>query len=306
MHPINVDVVTRLITEQFPEWASLTIKPVKHSGNDNRTFHLGEQMSVRLPSAASYVPQVGKEQRWLPVLSKELTLLIPTPIAKGEPSEAYPWPWSVNQWIEGEALSLENVTDLNQLATDLGAFLLALQSIDASGGPLAGEHNFYRGGSIAVYDEEARNAIDNNRDMFNESLLKELWQWALASTWQAEPVWVHGDIAPGNLLVKDGQLCAVIDFGILGVGDPACDAAMAWTFFDNESRKIFKNTLQMDEETWNRARGWALWKALITYDAHKNTNKAIAEESYRIIEVIVSDWERLSSQLVDYLDGNEI
>lgn len=93
---------------------------------------------------------------------------------------------------------------------------------------------------------------------------------------------------------KDGQLCAIIDFGILGVGDPACDAAMAWTFFADESRKIFKNTLQMDEETWNRARGWALLKALITYDAHKHTNKAIAEGAYRIIDIIGRDWQRLS------------
>lgn len=112
----------------------------------------------------------------------------------------------------------------------MGSFLIELQSIDASGGPLAGEHNFYRGGSLAVYDEESRNAIEHNKDIFNEGLLKKIWELALDSEWESEPVWVHGDVVPGNILVKDGQLCAVIDFGILGVGDPACDAAMAWTF----------------------------------------------------------------------------
>lgn len=112
----------------------------------------------------------------------------------------------------------------------MGAFLIELQSIDASGGPLAGEHNFYRGGALAVYDEESRHAIEHNKDIFNEKLLRGIWELALASKWNSKPVWVHGDIAPGNLLVKDGKLCAVIDFGILGVGDPACDAAMAWTF----------------------------------------------------------------------------
>lgn len=188
-------------------------------------------------------------------------------------------------------MSHKNINDINQFARDLGAFLNELQSIDASGGPLAGKHNFYRGGSIAVYDEESRNAIENSKDTFNEHVLKRIWELALASKWDSKPVWVHGDIAPGNLLVKDGNLCAVIDFGILGVGDPACDAAMAWTFFDKHSREVFKSVLNMDEETWNRARGWALWKALITYNGNKNSNQVLAEESYNVIKIIVDDYE---------------
>ncbi|MED1114620.1 aminoglycoside phosphotransferase family protein [Bacillus paramycoides] len=292
MNPINTELAKRLVQEQFPEWAHLEIKPVKFSGHDNRTFHLGKQMSVRLPSDAAYVPQVEKENKWLPILSKEITLPISSPIAKGNPSAEYPWPWSINKWIEGETVTKENVHNLNEFATDLGSFLVELQSIDASNGPKAGAHNFYRGGLISVYDEEARVAIENNKDVFDETLLKHLWDLALRSTWERTPVWVHGDIAPGNLLIKDGKLCAVIDFGILGVGDPACDAAMAWTFFDKNSRNVFKEVLCMDEETWNRARGWALWKALITYDANRNSNKRMAEESCRVIQVIVDDYER--------------
>ena len=290
MDPINVSLVQKLIQKQFPEWAQLEIKPVKFSGHDNRTFHLGKQMSVRLPSDAAYAPQVEKENRWLPILSKELSLPISAPIAKGNPSEEYPWPWSINKWIEGETVTKQNVRDLNEFATDLASFLVELQSIDASNGPIAGAHNFYRGGLISVYDEEARVAIENNKDVFDEALLKELWDLALQSTWERTPVWIHGDVAPGNLLVKDGKLCAVIDFGILGVGDPACDAAMAWTFFDKHSRSVFKEVLCMDKETWNRARGWALWKALITYDANKGSNEKVAEEAYRVIQVIVDDY----------------
>ncbi|TKJ03278.1 aminoglycoside phosphotransferase family protein, partial [Bacillus cereus] len=214
-----------------------------------------------------------------------------TPVAKGDLSEAYPWPWSINKWIEGDTVTKENVRDLSEFAADLGSFLVELQSINASNGPLAGTHNFYRGGLISVYDEEARVAIENNKDVFDEALLKHLWNVALSSTWDRKPVWVHGDVAPGNLLVKDGKLCAVIDFGILGVGDPACDAAMAWTFFDENSRNVFKEVLRMDEETWNRARGWALWKALITYDANRDSNEKVAEESYRITQVIVDDYK---------------
>ena len=290
---INIDasLVKRLINEQFPEWSKLDIRPVKNGGNDNRTFHLGENMSVRLPSAEAYAPQVEKEQKWLLRLSKELSLPIPIPLARGNPSKEYPFPWSVNKWLEGETLNLKNINDLSQFAKDLGLFLIELQSIDTNGGPLAGKHNFYRGGDIAVYDQETRQAIEQNKDILNVSLINEIWELGLNSKWAAKPVWVHGDIAPGNILVKARKLYAIIDFGILGIGDPSCDLAMAWTFFDETSRKVFKNILNIDDGTWNRARGWALWKALITYNGNRNFNNMIAEESYKIIKTIEHDYK---------------
>ncbi|ETI70514.1 aminoglycoside phosphotransferase APH(3') [Neobacillus vireti] len=289
---INTDLVIRLINEQYPEWSELYITPVKNGGNDNRTFHLGDYMSVRLPSAADYAPQVEKEQKWLPILAEKLSLPIPVPIAKGNPNEEYPWSWSINKWLEGEPLSHNNIENLNQIAKDLGLFLIELQAIDTDEGPLAGKHNFYRGGSLSIYNDETRNAIENNKEDFDGGLLSEIWQLALDSEWESKPVWVHGDIAPGNLLVKDGKLCAVIDFGILGVGDPSCDAAIAWNFFDDSSRKVFKNEINLDEATWNRARGWALWKALITYDAQKNSDKVKAKEAYNTIQIIVEDYKK--------------
>ncbi|CEG26316.1 aminoglycoside phosphotransferase [Bacillus sp. B-jedd] len=248
-------------------------------------------MSVRLPSASGYVPQVEKEQKWLPILAQKLSVPIPSPLAKGTPTEDYPFPWSIYKWIEGEALTRENVDDLNQFATDLGGFLVELQSINASGGPLTGAHNFYRGSHPSVYDQETRNSIKNNRDTFDEGILTRLWNLALDSRWELDPVWLHGDVAPGNILVKNGMLHAVIDFGILGVGDPSCDAAMAWTFFDHESREVFKAVLKMDEETWNRARGWALWKALITYEENKLTDVLKAKEAQNVILTIMEDSE---------------
>lgn len=288
---ITNEVVKKLIKNQFPEWSTLEIKPVAASGNDNRTFHLGEQMAIRLPSAEPYVPQVEKEQKWLPILAKELSLPISTPIAKGNPTKEYPFPWSINKWLAGETLTLSNINNINQFARDLGEFLVELQSIDANGGPLAGPHNFYRGGNIVVYDQETKEAIDQNKDALNAPLLNKIWELALDSTWKANPVWVHGDIAPGNILVRDGKLSAVIDFGILGVGDPSCDMAIAWTFFDSQSRQIFKETLNADEETWNRARGWALWKTLITFNWDKDSNKKSAEESLEIIKAIEQDYK---------------
>lgn len=291
MNKITVELVKQLIIEQFPVWSDLEIKPVKLSGNDNRTFHLGDNMSVRLPSAECYVPQVEKEHKWLPILANKLSLPVSKPLAKGSPSKYYPWPWTINEWIDGESSSKENISDLSQFAKDLGQFLKEFQSIDANGGPIAGKHNFFRGGDLAVYDKETRDSIDQTKEFFNKDLLTDIWQLALCSKWEREPVWVHGDIAPGNLLVKNGKLCAVIDFGILGVDDPSCDAAMAWTFFDTNSRNVFKNVLNFDENTWHRARGWALWKALITFTANKDHVTTIREELFNTINVIMNDFK---------------
>ncbi len=174
----------------------------------------------------------------------------------------------------------------------MGLFLKELQATDASQGPLAGKHNFYRGGSLSIYNGESQMAIENNKELFDSGLLSEIWNLALESEWESEPVWVHGDIAPGNLLVQDGRLCAVIDFGILGTGDPSCDAAIAWTFFDDTSRKVFKSELNFNEETWSRARGWALWKALITYDAYKDSDTGKAKEAFNTIFTIMEEYKR--------------
>ncbi|WP_088071819.1 aminoglycoside phosphotransferase family protein [Gottfriedia luciferensis] len=284
MKNITSEIVKELIKEQFPSWSDLEIKPVRVSGNDNRTFHLGNYMSVRLPNAECYVPQVEKEHRWLPFLAKNLSLPISKPLAKGKANQSYPYPWTINEWIDGDSLRNDNLNDVSQFARDLAKFLTELQSINAEGGPKAGEHNFFRGGNLVVYDRETKDSIENTKDFFKDKLLLEIWQLALSSSWSSDPVWVHGDIAPGNLLVKDGKLCAVIDFGILGVGDPACDAAIAWTYFDEQSRNEFKNALNFDEGTWNRARGWALWKALITFNENKD------KVSYQIIMKITGEF----------------
>lgn len=276
MVEINNELVSKLIKTQFPKWADLPIYSVEKSGHDNRTFHLGNEMTVRLPSRKEYAPQVEKELMWLPKLGQHLSLPISSPIASGKPAENYPFPWSINKWIEGDTVTYDNVKDLNQFAVDLAKFLKEFQEIDATNGPIAGEHNFFRGGSLNVYNEETQNALINLKDIFEVEKLSKIWADALQSEWEQDPVWVHGDVAVGNLLVRDGKLCGVIDFGILGVGDPACDYVMAWTFFDKESREIFRNTLECDENTWNRAKGWALWKALIVYDGcDKGSDMAI-------------------------------
>jgi aminoglycoside phosphotransferase (APT) family kinase protein len=288
---LNIDdkLVRRLISSQFPQWKDLSVRPVARSGWDNRTFHLGEDMLVRMPSAARYAHQVEKEHDWLPKLAPFLPLQIPRPLAMGEPGEGYPWKWSVYDWIEAESAALAQIANLNDFAALLAQFLIALHSIDSTHGPLPGPHNFYRGGSLAIYDGETRRAFAILRDKIDIETATDLWELALSTQWAKKPIWIHGDMSAGNLLVREGQLYGVIDFGQLGIGDPACDLAITWTLFKGESRKIFRSLLPLDADTWTRGRAWTLWKALI-YIVDDLTNMNFeAAQSWQIIDEILTD-----------------
>ncbi|MDQ4007264.1 MAG: aminoglycoside phosphotransferase family protein [Actinomycetota bacterium] len=263
MH-IDACLARRLVDSQFPQWADLPLSPVEPEGWDHRTFRLGTDKSVRLPSAEAYSAQVAKEQRWLPALASQLPLPVPAPLVLGGPGEGYPWAWSIYRWLEGETAETARVDDLDEFATTLADFLSALQRIDAVDGPPAGEHNFFRGGSLMLYDEETRDAISVLADRIDVTTATAVWEAAIASHWHGPPVWVHGDVSAANLLLHDGRLCAVIDFGSSGVGDPACDMVVAWTLLSGNSRETFRRAVAVDEPTWARGRGWALWKGLIT------------------------------------------
>jgi aminoglycoside phosphotransferase (APT) family kinase protein len=288
---IDVSLVRRLVAAQFPHWADLPITPSVPQGWDNRTFHLGEDMTVRLPSGPWYALQVEKEQKWLPKLAPLLPLPIPVPLAMGVPADGYPWHWSVYRWIEGETASSERIADLHQFATELAPFLVTLQRIDATGGPPPGRHNFFRGGPLTVYDAETRQAIAALDGKIYAEAASVVWEVALKATWHGQPVWFHGDVAAGNLLVKGGRLSAVIDFGTSGVGDPSCDLAIAWTLFEGESRDAFRAALRLDDATWARGRGWTLWKGLITLAQHIDTNPFEAGRARRVIDEVLADHE---------------
>lgn len=284
---IDAALVRHLMAAQFPQWANLPVEPVTPGGWDNRSFRLGQQLLVRMPSAPDYAAQVDKEQRWLPVLAPQLPLPIPEPIAQGAPALGYPCKWSVYRWIEGDTITRNNMASLHVLALDLAHFLRALQSIDATDGPAPGAHNFFRGGALSAYDQQTREALRQLRGRIDITAATEVWQAALASTWQQAPVWVHGDVSQGNLLLRDGRLGAVIDFGSCGVGDPACDFVMAWTLFDGHSRAAFRQALAVDDATWARARGWALWKALIVARGLSPTNALDWAQPWRVIGAVL-------------------
>jgi aminoglycoside phosphotransferase (APT) family kinase protein len=287
---ITPELVSRLVAAQFPHWADLPVRPVDADGWDNATFRLGEHMSVRLPSSQAYAEQVDKEHRWLPILASQLPLPIPEPLAKGKPGCGFPRPWSVYRWIDGQAAAVGRVTDLPAFAADLADFLAALYKADPSGGPLPGTHNFFRGGPPAYYDAETRAALAALHGQIDTDLAAEVWEAALAATWDGPPVWFHGDAQPGNLLIDaSGRLSAVIDFGTSGIGDPACDTTIAWTFLSGDSQRVFKQRLPADDATWTRGRGWAIWKAMIVLVGELDTDPHDAAFTKTVIEKILAD-----------------
>jgi len=286
---IDTSLVQRLVASQFPEWARLPLRPLVPGGWDHHSFRLGDAMLIRLPSAEPYAAQVQKERRWLPVLAPALPLAIPTPLALGEPAEGYPWHWTIYRWIDGEsAADRIDVGDGLDFASTLASFLDALQHVDCRDAPVPGVHNFFRGGPLSTYDAEARQAFRALDGKIDAGAALKLWQAAACTTWDRIPVWIHGDMSAGNLLVREGRLVAVIDFGNLAAGDPACDLAIAWTFLTRQSRSVFRSALPLDDDTWLRGRAWALWKASIVAAGMTSTNTVEADQCWRTLDAVLA------------------
>lgn len=286
----DVSLVERLLGAQFPQWADLPIEPVPSAGTDNAIYRLSHEMSVRLPRVHRAAEQVGKEHQWLPRFAPLLPLAIPSPLARGMPGDGYPWHWSVYRWLAGEDATIAPITDLSQAATELAGFLGALQRIDPRDGPPPGEHNFFRGVPLALRDTSTREAIGSLRGMLEADAVTEAWETALdAPAWQGPLVWIHGDVQAGNLLVELGRVTAVIDFGGLAIGDPACDLMIAWTLFSGKSRDVFCAVLSVDDATWARGRGWALSVALIALPYYLETNPAIVRAAQQAINAVLAD-----------------
>lgn len=295
MHDDELDIdeslIGRLLEAQFPQWADLPMERVRSAGTGNAIYRLGKEMAVRLPRVHWAVDQVNMEHRWLPRLAPFLPLAIPVPLAKGKPGEGYPWDWSVYRWLAGEDASLERIADPRQAALDLAQFIAALQRIDPTGGIPAQGHNS-RGLPLSIRDISTRKAIADLRGMIDTEAVTTAWEAALnAPEWDRAPVWFHGDLLPGNLLVEQGRLSAIIDFGGLAVGDPACDLMIAWGLFSGENREVFRKTLQVDDATWARGRGHALSQALIFIPYYLDTNPVGVGNARRAIDEVLADLE---------------
>ncbi|MEQ7126996.1 aminoglycoside phosphotransferase family protein [Actinopolymorpha sp. B11F2] len=282
---IDADLVRGLLAAQFPQWADLPIRHVPSSGTVNALYRLGPDMAVRLPRMAGFFEDVEKEHHWLPQLAPLLPLDIPVPLGRGKPVEEYPCQWSVYRWLEGENPTPERLSEPALLAKDLAQFVSAVRRIDLPGGPPA-----YRGGPLSALDAQTRIAIGELGTLVDTVAVTAAWEASLrAPAWTGPPVWVHADLMPGNLLTVDGQLSAVIDFGTVGVGDPACDLIVAWNLLPAGVRNDFRTVLQVDDASWIRGRGRALSIALIALPYYQDTNPMMADNARHVIREVLAD-----------------
>ncbi|MDQ0613957.1 aminoglycoside phosphotransferase (APT) family kinase protein [Microbacterium sp. W4I4] len=261
---ITSSLVRFLVSEQFPQWSELPVRPVEVQGWDNRTFRLGDRMTVRLPSADGYVAGLVREEQSLAILGSSFGVAIPRVVATGVPSAAFNRPWSVREWIEGHTLAAVETRERNSAISSLGDALKALQDCDTVGGPWAGSASAYRGCHVSAVGEEVQGRLPL-LDRRRAEGCRALWDAAVATVWTGPPVWVHGDVAPGNMLFdSSGRLAALIDFGQTCVGDPACDLAFAWLSCSSPERDRLRDRLELPGDAWLRGAAWALWKALIS------------------------------------------
>lgn len=277
---VDVDLVRRLLAAQFPHWAGLALERVEPAGTDNAIFRLGDAMSIRLPRIGWAADQPELEHTWLPRLAPQLPLVIPVPLALGEPGEGYPHRWAIHSWLPGATTG----GPLHGAADGLAGFVAALWGIDTEGAPAAG-----RGGPLARRDEATRDRIEACRDIVDTDRAAAVWDEAVAApAWDRPPVWTHGDLDPRNLLVDGGKLTGVIDFSGMGIGDPACDVAAAWKVLPADERDSFRAMLAVDDATWARGRGWIVTQAVnaLPYYTMENNPTLVLEARRWLDEVL--------------------
>jgi len=283
----DVALVRRLLAGQFPQWADLRIDPVVSYGTDHDIYRLGSDLAARLPRIGWATKQAAKEAEWLPKLAPHLPLALPVQMAIGHPAEGYPFDWSVYTWLPGENAN-GTIDDLDQAAVDLAAFVKALRQVDTTGAPQRPHGG--RGGPLAEGDAQVRRSVEQLGNRIDGAVALHSWEESLdASAWDGEEVWVHGDLLPGNLLVVDGRLSAVIDFGGLNVGDPACDLQPAWNVFAGDSRRGFRAELEVDDSSWLRGRGWALYQAVSALPYYWDTNPGMIRQASHALAQVLAD-----------------
>lgn len=287
-HSIDEDLVRRLIAGQFPQWVGLAVEQFPSGGTVNAMYRLGAGMVVRLPLVKGGAKDVAMEQEWLPRLAPRLPAAIPEVLGVGEPTEEYPWPWSVYRWLAGENPEAGALSKPVLLAKDLAEFVAAMWSIISPGAPQA-----HRGGPVASLDASTRAAIEELRGISQEDVdcdaAVAVWEEALrAPGWEGPQVWLHADLMPGNLLVDGGRLASVIDFGCMGMGDPACDLFPAWNLLSADARGVFHEALSVDDATWTRGRGRTLSQALIALPYYRRTNPAMAHNARHVIRAVLA------------------
>jgi len=283
----DVGLVRRLVAGQFPLWAELPVTPVDSYGTDHDIYRLGDHLAVRLPRIGWATAQAAKEAEWLPRLAPHLPLSVPVQLASGHPAEGYPFDWSVYEWLPGQDAN-GTLDDLDQAAVDLAAFVRALGGVDTTGAPPRPPGG--RGGPLAEGDAQVRRSVAQLGGRIDGPAALRSWAESLdAAAWPGQEVWVHGDLLPGNLLVVQGRLSAVIDFGGLNVGDSACDLQPAWNVFAGASRARFRAELEVDEASWLRGRGWALYQAVSALPYYWDTNPGMVRQASHALTQVLAE-----------------
>jgi aminoglycoside phosphotransferase (APT) family kinase protein len=288
MHEGEIDIdlalVRRLLTKQFPDLAQKQINLVHSTGTVNAMYRLGDDLCVRLPRLERWGNSIDNEWTCLPKLAPHISLNVPKPIALGKPAQGYPCFWAIYDWIEGTPYHEDFINDERQVAADLVNFILELRSAVQKGAPRGGRR------PLRELDSATRSAIESSRRAINTEAVSAVWSRSLETpVWNGEPVWIHGDLLKSNLLVQDGRLSAVIDFGGVGIGDPAMDVVPAWSVFDAVGREVFRQGLNVDDDIWHRARGYALHQALMIIPYYTKTNPEFVTMAKRTVNEVLAD-----------------
>jgi aminoglycoside phosphotransferase (APT) family kinase protein len=291
MHDGEVDIdaglVRRLVAAQFPRLTDLPIRELQATGTVNAIYRLGDHLCARLPRVQDWAQDLDKEWQWLPRLAPHLSLQIPEPVAHGHPESSYPFAWAIYRWIDGQPYADALVDDEREAARELAQFVAELRRIDPVGAPRGGRR------PLRELDAVTRAAIRSARDAIDTEAAMAAWERALqAPACNGTAVWIHTDLLRSNVLVRDGRLCAVIDFGGAGVGDPAADVIAAWSVFGHTGRGVFRDTLDVDDGTWDRARGFALHQAALIIPYYRETNPGFVAPAKRTVEEILADCNR--------------
>lgn len=281
---IDAALVRRLLARQMPDLAMLPLRRVQGAGTQNALFRLGDAMAVRLPLIAGAVGGLEKEIRWLPMLARRLSLEVPEVLRTGGPDEGYPFPFTVQTWLEGRDAAA-SPPEQDEAADRLAALLAELADLDPSDGP-TGE----RGGPLVERDEPVRAALDQCRGLIDTARAAALWDTALAvPPFRGRPVWLHGDLIPANMLVRDGRLAGLLDFGSLTRGDPAYDLIPAWFLLDPPARARLRAALRPGPDTWARARGLVLSQSLLALPYYLKSNPGMVALARRGITQVLAE-----------------
>ena len=287
---VTVDVVRRLVSDQFPKWAPLSIAPVHSEGTVNAIFRIGDRLAARFPLQPG---DIEATRQWLRSeadaaleLLEHTSFAVPEPVAIGEPGAGYPLPWSVQTWLGGTTASQQDPSKSSDFARDLANFIEQVRAIDVRGRHFTGNG---RGGDLRSHDKWMEVCFERSQQLLDVSRLRRLWARLRELPRESPDVMTHGDLTPGNVLVGDGRLSGILDVGGLGPADPALDLVSAWHLLDTRPRELLREDLRCDGLLWERGKAWAFEQAMGAVWYYRLSNPPMSRMGRRTLERILGD-----------------